>query len=237
MGVKYKRFVLKLSGEYLGGSNQKGIDTDVLTRICEGIRDAYDLGCEIAIVVGGGNFWRGRDDNSIEKTRSDHMGMLGTVINALAVADTLEKLGLEVRVQTAITMQAIAEPYIRARAIRHLEKGRIVILACGTGNTRFSTDTAAALRCAEIGGDIIFKATLVDGVYDKDPNKHADATMYRTLTFDEFLEQKLQVMDTTAASMCRDNDPPTPVLVFGLSDPANIARAARGDDIGTYISK
>lgn len=237
MGVKYKRFVLKLSGEFLGGNSQTGIDTVVLTRICEGIRDAYDLGCEIAIVVGGGNFWRGRDDDRIEKTRSDHMGMLGTVINALAVADALEKLGLEVRVQTAITMQAIAEPYIRNRAIRHLEKGRIVILACGTGNTRFSTDTAAALRCAEIGGEIIFKATLVDGVYDKDPNKYPDAKMYETLTFDEFLDEKLQVMDTTAASMCRDNDPPTPVLVFGLKDPGNIARAARGEAIGTYISK
>lgn len=237
METKYKRVLLKLSGEFLGGEAERGIDSDVLRRIAKEIKDAYDTNCQIAIVVGGGNFWRGREHKDIEKTRSDHMGMLGTVINALAVADALEKAGLEVRVQTAVNMQAIAEPYIRARAIRHLEKGRIVVFAAGTGNTRFSTDTAAALRCAEIGGEVIFKATKVDGVYNKDPHKYADAVKYESMTFSEYLEQKLEVMDMTAATMCRDNDPPIPVLVFSLNEPGNIKRAVLGEEIGTFVSE
>lgn len=237
MGVKYKRILLKLSGEFLGGEGERGIDPAVLKRIGEDIRAAYNLGCQIAIVVGGGNFWRGRDHKEVEKTRSDHMGMLGTIINALAVADALEKLGLEVRVQTAISMQAIAEPYIRARAIRHLEKGRIVVLAGGTGNTRFSTDTAAALRCAEIGAEVIFKATKVDGVYNKDPAKYSDAVRYESMTFSQYLDQKLEVMDSTAATMCRDNDPPIPLLVFSLSTPGNISRAVQGEIVGTFVSE
>lgn len=234
--VKYKRILLKISGEFLGGQQERGIDPAVLRRVAEDIEEAYRLGCEIAVVVGGGNFWRGRDHDEVEKTRSDHMGMLGTVINALAVADALEKLGLEVRVQTAVTMQAIAEPYIRARAIRHLEKGRIVILAGGTGNTRFSTDTAAALRCAEIGAEIIFKATKVDGVYNMDPVKHPqEAVKYESMTFTEYLNQNLEVMDSTAATMCRDNDPPIPLLVFSLRERGNIAKAVMGVPVGTTV--
>lgn len=237
MGLQYKRILLKVSGEFLGGSDESGINASVLNRVAEDIKQAHDLGCEIAIVVGGGNFWRGRQHAEVEKTRSDHMGMLATVINALAMADALEKLGLEVRVQTAVTMQAIAEPYIRARAIRHLEKGRIVVLAAGTGNTRFTTDTAAALRCAEIGGEIIFKATKVDGVYDKDPMKHTDAKKYSEMTFTDYLAQRLEVIDTTAASMCLENDPPIPLLVFSLKQEGSIAKAVQGYAVGTLISE
>lgn len=237
MGLQYKRILLKISGEFLGGPDEKGVDAQVLRRVAEDIQEAYNLGCQIAIVVGGGNFWRGREHSEVEKTRSDHMGMLGTVINALAVADALEKLGIEVRVQTAVTMQAIAEPYIRARAIRHLEKGRIVIFAGGTGNTRFTTDTAAALRCAEIGGEIIFKATKVDGVYNKDPAKHGDAIRYDSMTFTEYLAQRLEVIDTTAASMCLENDPPIPLLVFSLQQEGSIAKAVQGHEVGTLISE
>ena len=233
----HKRILLKLSGEYLGGKGERGIDAEVVRRVAMDIRDVHLLGCQIAIVVGGGNFWRGREHNEVEKTRSDHMGMLGTVLNALAVADALEKLDIPVRVQTAIPMQTIAEPYIRARAIRHLEKGRVVVLACGTGNTRFSTDTAAALRCAEIGAEIIFKATKVDGVYNKDPQKYPDAVKYDKMTFTQYLDQKLEVMDSTAAIMCRDNEPPIPLLVFSLGEQGNIARAVQGEMVGTYVSE
>ena len=233
MQVKYKRVLLKLSGEALAGDKGFGLDVDTIQSICLGIKSAHDLGTEIAIVVGGGNFWRGRSGGEMERTRSDQIGMLGTVMNALAVADALERLGLEVRVQTAITMQAIAEPYIRNRAIRHLEKGRIVILACGTGNPFFSTDTASALRAAEINADIVFKATMVDGVYDKDPKKHSDAVKYETLSFSDVLTQKLSVMDSTAATMCRDNN--LPLLVFDISCPENIAKAAAGQNVGTLV--
>ncbi|MEG0179733.1 MAG: uridine monophosphate kinase, partial [Oscillospiraceae bacterium] len=173
MDIKYKRVLLKLSGEALSGDKGFGLCVDTIKRICEGIKEAHNLGAEIAIVVGGGNFWRGRSSGEMERTRADQIGMLATVMNALAVADALEQLDVEVRVQTAIAMQQVAEPYIRNRAIRHLEKGRIVILACGTGNPFFSTDTASALRAAEINADIIFKATMVDGVYDKDPKKYS----------------------------------------------------------------
>lgn len=233
MSITYKRILLKLSGEALAGDKGFGLDPDTIDTICIGIKKAHDLGAELAIVVGGGNFWRGRSGGEMERTRSDQIGMLGTVMNALAVSDALERLGLEVRVQTAITMQAIAEPYIRNRAIRHLQKGRIVILACGTGNPFFSTDTASALRAAEINADIIFKATMVDGVYDKDPKKHPDAIKYATLTFSDMLEQKLMVMDSTAATMCRDNN--LPILVFDIMHPENIAEAAAGKEIGTLV--
>lgn len=233
MQVKYKRILLKLSGEALAGDKGFGLDPETVDSICEGIKKAHDLGAEIAIVVGGGNFWRGRTGGEMERTRSDQIGMLGTVMNALAVADSLERLGLEVRVQTAITMQAIAEPYIRNRATRHLEKGRIVIMACGTGNPFFSTDTASALRAAEVNADIIFKATMVDGVYDKDPKKYDDAVKYESLSFTEVLAQQLCVMDSTAATMCRDNK--LPLLVFDILHPENIARAAAGETIGTLV--
>ena len=194
-----------------------------------------DAGCQVGIVVGGGNFWRGRSSGDMDHTRADHMGMLATVINCLALADALEQDGIVVRVQTAISMQAIAEPYIRNRAVRHLEKGRVVIFGCGTGNPFFSTDTASALRAAEIDAEIILKATLVDGVYDSDPNKNPDAKRYDLLTFSEVLNKKLAVMDMTAASMCRDNK--TPILVFSISDPDNIFRAVNGEQIGTLVKE
>ncbi len=234
MQTKYKRVLLKLSGEALAGEKKFGLDYDVITEICKSIKDAAELGAEIAIVVGGGNFWRGRSSGSMDRTRADHIGMLGTTMNALAVADVLESMGVVVRVQTAIAMQAVAEPYIRNRAIRHLEKGRVVIFGCGTGNPFFSTDTASALRAAEIEADVIFKATMVDGVYDKDPNKYADAVKYDHLTFSEVISRGLGVMDSTAAAMCKDNN--LPILVFNLGQPENIVAAVRGEEIGTLVS-
>ena len=187
----------------------------------------------IGLVVGGGNFWRGRSSGDMDRTRADHIGMLATVMNSLALADALEHLKVPVRVQTAIAMQQIAEPYIRNRAVRHLEKGRVVIFGCGTGNPFFTTDTAAALRALEIDADIMFKATNVDGVYDKDPNKFEDAKKYDTLSFDEILSHDLRVMDGTAASLCRDNS--IPILVFNLDDPQNIVKAIKGENVGTVV--
>ncbi|MEG2234052.1 MAG: UMP kinase [Oscillospiraceae bacterium] len=232
--LKYKRILIKLSGEALAGNKPSGLDFEAVKDICKAIRDAKKLGVQIAIVVGGGNFWRGRDNNGMERSRADHVGMLATVMNALAIGDALEQLDVEVRVMTALQMQQVAEPYIRNRAIRHLEKGRVIILACGTGNPYFSTDTAAALRAAEVDADIIFKATLVDGVYDKDPHKFNDAKRYDKLSFTTVLNDNLMVIDSTAASMCRDNK--IPVLVFDLqNDPHNLVKAVKGDDIGTII--
>ncbi len=235
MEIKYKRILLKLSGEALAGDKGFGLDVETIHKICTGIRDAHALGVQIGIVVGGGNFWRGRSSGEMERTRADQIGMLATAMNALAVADALEHLGVEVRVQTAITMQQVAEPYIRNRAIRHMEKGRVVIFGCGTGNPFFSTDTAAALRAAEINANIIFKATMVDGVYDKDPKKHPDAQKYERLTFSRVLADQLAVMDSTAATMCRDNA--LPILVFDILHPENIAKAAAGEPIGTLVTE
>ena len=233
---KYNRILLKLSGEALAGDKRFGIDYDSLQSISHAIKETADLGIEVAIVVGGGNFWRGRDAGEMERTRADHIGMLATVMNALAVAETLEKLGAEVRVMTAFPIQNVAEPYIRNRAIRHLEKGRIVILACGTGNPFFSTDSASALRAAEINADVVLKATLVDGVYDKDPHKYTDAVRYDTISFSKVLADNLAVIDSTAASLCRDNH--IPVYVFDLqTDPQNLVRAVRGENIGTLIQE
>ena len=233
MGLRYKRILIKLSGEALAGEKGFGFDYDTAYRICESVKKCVDLGAEIAIVVGGGNFWRGRSSGKMDRTRADHMGMLATVINALGLADVLEAQGVTVRVQTAISMQQIAEPYIRNRAVRHLEKGRLVIFGCGTGNPFFSTDTTAALRAAEIDADIILKATLVDGVYDSDPHKNPNAIKYKEISFSEVLNRQLSVMDMTAASLCRDNG--LPVLVFSLADPDNLVRAARGEEIGTLV--
>ncbi len=235
MSVKYKRVLLKLSGEALAGDKGFGLEVETIRKICEGIRDAHALGVQIGIVVGGGNFWRGRSSGEMERTRADQIGMLATAMNGLAVADALEQLGVEVRVQTALSMQQVAEPYIRNRAIRHMEKGRVVIFACGTGNPFFSTDTAAALRAAEINANIIFKATMVDGVYDRDPKKHPDARKYDSLTFSCVLSEKLAVMDSTAATMCRDNA--LPILVFDILHPENIAKAAMGEPIGTLVAE
>ena len=235
MQPQYKRILLKLSGESLAGEQKHGLDFDTVLKICEEIKVCADMGVEIGIVVGGGNFWRGRSSGKMDRTRADHMGMLATVINALGVCDALEQLGAPVRVQTAINMQQIAEPYIRNRAVRHLEKGRIVIFGCGTGNPFFSTDTAASLRAAEIDADIILKATMVDGVYDSDPKKNPDAVKYDTLSFLDVLSHELQVMDSTAASMCKDNN--IPILVFSIEDPHNIVKAVCGENIGTLVKE
>jgi uridylate kinase len=235
MELKYKRVVLKLSGEALAGEKKMGLDFDVINKICKSIKKCVDAGAQMGIVVGGGNFWRGRSSGSMDRTRADHIGMLATTMNALAVADSLESLGVEVRVQTAISMQAIAEPYIRNRAIRHMDKGRVVIFGCGTGSPFFSTDTAATLRAVEIEADILLKATLVDGVYNKDPHKYSDAVKYETITFSNVLGSALAVMDSTAASMCRDNQ--MPMLVFDLSRPDNIYDAIMGKPIGTVVAE
>lgn len=235
MEPKYKRILLKVSGEALAGEKKTGLNYDVITDICKSVKKCYDAGVQIAIVVGGGNFWRGRSSGAMDRTRADHIGMLATAMNALAIADVLESLGCEVRVQTAITMQQVAEPYIRNKAMNHFKKGRIVIFGCGTGNPFFSTDTAAALRAVEIEADIFFKATLVDGVYDKDPHKYPDAKKFSTLTFSQVLNEELGVMDSTAATMCRDNN--MKMLVFDLSRPDNIYDAIMGEDIGTVVSE
>lgn len=234
MAAIYNRILLKLSGEALAGEKGFGLDYDVIRSICSSIKKAADTGVQIAIVVGGGNFWRGRSSSSMDRTRADHIGMLGTTMNALAVADALEEKGLEVRVQTAIAMQQIAEPYIRNRAVRHLQKNRIVVFGCGTGSPFFSTDTAAALRAAEIGAEIVFKASMVDGVYDKDPHKFDDAVKFDTISFDEVLSRDLKIMDSTAASMCRDNH--IPILVFNLDRPDNILDAVNGITVGTTVT-
>lgn len=235
MAIQYKRILLKVSGEALSGPKGTGFDEETIASICAGIKAAHDLGAQIGIVVGGGNFWRGVKDGGgrMERTRADHMGMLATVINALGVADGLEQLGLDVRVQTAIAMQEVAEPYIRNRAVRHLEKGRVVVFGCGTGNPFFSTDTGAALRAAEIEADVILKATMVDGVYDSDPKKNPNAKKYDTLSYMDVLNQNLGVMDMTAASFCKDRN--IPFLVFSIEDPENIVRAVSGEKVGTLV--
>lgn len=234
MQAKYKRILLKLSGESLAGEQKTGIDFDTVLKICEPIKKCVELGVEVAIVVGGGNFWRGRSSGKMDRTRADHMGMLATSINALGVCDALEQLGVDTRVQTAISMREIAEPYIRGKAVRHLEKGRVVVFGCGTGNPFFSTDTAASLRAAEIEADIIVKATMVDGVYDSDPKKNPDAVKYDTLTFDEVVEKHLAVMDGTAATMCREND--IDIMVLSIENPMNIYDAVCGEPVGTLVT-
>ncbi len=233
MTPKYKRVLLKLSGEALAGQAGHGIDFDTVMDICKPVKALADLGVQVAVVVGGGNFWRGRSSGKMDRTRADHMGMLATVINALGVADGLEQLGLSVRVQTAIAMQELAEPYIRNRAVRHLEKGRVVVFGCGTGNPFFSTDTGAALRAAEIEADVILKATMVDGVYDSDPKKNPEAKRFDQLSFMDVLKNNLAVMDMTAASFCQDRG--IPWLVFSMEDPENIVRAVCGEKIGTLV--
>ncbi len=233
MGLKYKRILLKLSGESLAGDKKMGIDFETVAKICEPIKRLNDEGAEIAIVVGGGNFWRGRSSGSMDRTRADHIGMLATAINALGVADSLEALGVDVRVQTAISMRQVAEPYIRGKAIRHLEKGRVVVFGCGTGNPFFSTDTAAALRAAEIEAEIIMKATMVDGVYDSDPKTNPNAVKFDEITHHEVLNKDLAVMDSTAASLCKDNG--IEILVFNIDEPDNIYKAVKGDNIGTLV--
>ena len=227
---KYKRVLLKISGEALAGDATRGLDFNVIGQVCDVVKRCVQLGVQVGIVVGGGNFWRGVKDGGdrMVRVRADHMGMLATAINALAVADVLEQKGVEVRVQTAIEMRAMAEPYIRSKAIRHLEKGRVVIFGCGTGNPFFSTDTAA-----EIDADVILLAKNIDGVYSADPRKVPDAVKYDSITYSDVLAQRLQVMDSTATSLSMDNK--IPVLLFALKDPENILRAVMGEKIGTIV--
>lgn len=234
MQPKYKRILLKLSGESLAGETKHGIDFDTVIKICEPIKKCVEAGVQVGIVVGGGNFWRGRSSGEMDRTRADHMGMLATTINALGVCDALEQLGLDVRVQTAIFMREVAEPYIRNKAMSHLNKGRVVIFGCGTGNPFFSTDTAAALRAVEIEADIIMKATMVDGVYDSDPKTNPDAVKFDVISHHDVLGKNLAVMDSTAAALCKDND--LPILVFSIDDPENIYRAVCGESIGTIVT-
>ena len=233
--LKYKRILLKVSGEALAGEAGRGLDFQVIQDVCDVVARCVEEGVEVGIVVGGGNFWRGLKDGKgmRERVRADHMGMLATVINCLALADTLERKGVDVRVQTAIEMRAIAEPYIRSRAIRHLEKARVVIFGCGTGNPFFSTDTAAVLRAAEIDADVILLAKNVDGVYSADPNVDPAAVKYDTISYDDVLAKHLQVMDSTATSLSMDNK--IPVILFGLKDPENILRVVHGEKIGTIV--
>jgi uridylate kinase len=234
--VKYKRIVLKLSGEVLrGGKSGDPIDSDVLSRVGEQVKEIYELGVQICLVIGGGNIFRGLsgEKRGVDRTTGDYMGMLATVINSLALMDCLEKMGVTTRVQSAIPMNQIAEPFILRRAIRHLEKGRVVIFAAGTGNPYFSTDTTAALRASEMHADIIMKATKVDGIYDKDPKKFSDAVKYEELTFIDALKQRISVMDSTAFSLCLDNN--VPILVFDLNDPHAIRKAVLGDKVGTLV--
>lgn len=234
MNTKYKRILLKISGEALAGGKGTGFDSDVLANISKVVKRCHDEGVEIAVVVGGGNFWRGRQGHNMNRTRADHMGMLATVMNSLALQSAFEAEGIPTRVQTSIEMRQIAEPYIRNKAMRHLEKGRVVIFGCGTGNPFFSTDTTAALRAAEIEADAILLAKNVDAVYDSDPATNPDAKKFSELTFKEVLNLGLKVMDSTATSLCMDND--IPILVFGIADPENIVRVLCGEKIGTVVT-
>ncbi len=233
MQTKFKRILLKLSGEVLAGKEGKGLDFDTVTTVCKVVKECADMGVQIGLVVGGGNFWRGRSSGEMDRVRADQMGMLATAINSLALADTLEQLGTKARVMTSLVMPQVAEIFTKREAVKHLENGEVVIFGCGTGNPFFSTDTTAALRAAEIEAEIIFKATNVDGVYDKDPNKFADAVKYDVLSHSEVLSRELKVMDSTAASLCRDNK--IKILVFNLDDPQNIVRALKGETIGTIV--
>ena len=233
---KYKRVLIKISGEALASDNKFGLNFDVIGPVCDVVKKCVEIGTEVGIVVGGGNFWRGvkYGGGKMERTRADYMGMLATTINSLALQDALEQRGVDVRVQTAIEMRQIAEPYIRNKATRHLEKGRVVIFGCGIGNPYFSTDTAAALRAAEINAEIILLAKNIDGVYDSDPAKNPDAKKYDTLSYMEVLEKKLAVMDTTATTLSMDNK--IPLLVFALKEPENIYRAVMGEQVGTMVN-
>lgn len=230
---KYKRILLKLSGEALAGEKGFGIDASTLGKVCDSIKKVADMGVEVAIVIGGGNFWRGRKAEDMERTTADYMGMLATIMNGQALQDALEYRGLDTRLQTSIEMRQIAELYIRRKAVRHLEKGRVVIFAGGTGNPFFSTDTCAALRATEINAEIILFGKTIDGVYDSDPKENPNAKKYDEISYTEILKNNLKVMDSTAASLCRDNHVET--MIFALSDPENIIKAVCGEHIGTFV--
>ena len=233
--LKYKRILLKLSGEALGGEGGLGINVDEADVIANRVKEVYDMGVEVALVIGAGNLWRGKQglERGMDRATADYMGMLGTVMNALAVMDALERAGVYTRVMSAIEMRAIAEPYIRRRAIRHLEKGRVIIFSAGTGNPYFSTDTAAALRATEIGADVVIKATKVDGIYDADPKKNPDAVKFNQMTHIDFLSRRLTVMDSTAVTLCMENN--LPILVLNFWDVNALTSALRGEAIGTLV--
>jgi len=231
--IKYKRVLLKLSGEAIGGDEKKGVDADTLGKICDQVKNMVDLGVEVAIVVGGGNFWRGRYGHQMERTTSDYMGMLATAMNGLALQDSLEARGLKTRLQTAIEMRQIAEPYIKRKALKHLERGRVVIFSCGTGNPFFTTDTAAALRSAEIEAEVILLAKTIDGVYSADPKVDPNAIKYDEITYLDILNKDLKVMDSTAVSLCKDNQ--IPLIVFGIDNPENMVKIVKGEKIGTIV--
>lgn len=231
--IKYKRVLLKLSGEVLAGDQRHGVNVEVVGRICDKIKEIVELGAQVAIVVGGGNFWRGRDGHQMESTTADYMGILATAMNGLALQDALETRGIYTRVQTAIEMREIAEPFIQRKAEKHLTKGRVVIFACGTGHPFFTTDTAAALRAAEIKADILLLGKSIDGVYSADPKLDPNAIKYEEISYIDVLNKDLKVMDSTATAMCRDNN--IPLLVFGISDSENIVRAVKGEKIGTIV--
>ena len=231
--TKYKRVLIKLSGEALAGKRGTGVDVETVGAICDKIKEVVDMGVQVAIVVGGGNFWRGRNGHQMERTTADYMGMLATAMNGLALQDALEARGVYSRVQTSIEMREIAEPFIQRKAEKHLNRGRVVIFACGTGHPYFTTDTAAVLRATEIKADVILLGKSVDAVYDSDPKTNPNAKKYDEVSYMEALEKDLKVMDSTAIAMCRDNH--MPLLVFGIEDPENIVRAVKGEKIGTIV--
>ena len=232
--LKYKRVLLKLSGEALAGSKGIGIDAKTVGEICDKIKEIVDLGVKVGIVVGGGNFWRGRNGHQMERATADYMGMLATAMNGLALQDALEARGVYSRVQTSIEMREIAEPFIQRKAMKHLEKGRVVIFACGTGHPYFTTDTAAALRATEMNAEVILLGKSIDAVYSADPKLDPNATKFEEISYIDVLNKDLKVMDSTATAMCRDNN--IPLLVFGIADPQNIVRAVKGEKIGTIVS-
>ena len=232
--LKYKRVLLKLSGEALAGSKGNGVDAKTVGEICDKIKEIVDLGVKVGIVVGGGNFWRGRNGHQMERTTADYMGMLATAMNGLALQDALEARGVYSRVQTSIEMREIAEPFIQRKAMKHLEKGRVVIFACGTGHPYFTTDTAAALRATEMNAEVILLGKSIDAVYSADPKLDPNATKFEEISYIDVLNKDLKVMDSTATAMCRDNN--IPLLVFGIADPQNIVKAVKGEKIGTIVS-
>ena len=231
--LKYKRVLLKLSGEVLAGEKKHGVDVETVGKLCDKIKEIVELGVQVGIVVGGWNFWRGRNGHQMERTTADYMGVLATAMNGLALQDALEARGVYSRVQTAIEMREIAEPFIQRKAMKHLEKGRVVIFAGGTGHPFFTTDTAAALRAAEISADVLLLGKSIDGVYSADPKLNPNAVKYDEITYIDVLKEDLKVMDSTATAMCRDNQ--IPLLVFGIDDPENIVRAVKGEKIGTVV--
>ena len=233
MTAKYKRVVIKISGEALAGPSGTGIDNHIVNKVVQQIKVVHDLGIDVGIIIGGGNFWRGRQGVDMDRTTADHMGMLATVINSLALQDALEHSGVPTRVQTALTIERVAEPYILRKALRHLEKGRVVIFACGTGNPYFSTDTGASLRAAEIGAYVLLCAKNIDGVYDSDPRKNPSAKKIDEISFMDVIKRGIHVMDTTAVSLCMEND--INIVVFGLDEENSIVKAATGEKIGTLV--